>query len=441
MRLVYCLFAMATLSLGATCTPQAADNLLSPKNWTQLHGDETNGSSNTLDTAPVTAGNIKWSTFVGLAPFASPIAHPNGNVYIGTLEGDLIGLTADGQLALRREFPGEAFLTSPAVDGFGDLYLVATSLASPIGPNDPPPDLSQIRARLLRIAPNGNVLREAGTLPTMASPKIIGDKIFLASRTDVTVYDRNLQVLEFEPTGGGGDICGSSGIDFIDGLLGCIPGDFACYFPLTVDPSVQALVPSVAVTDAPNLVSEGELLVVTVSYPALNAWIFRNNQLERLWFVELDTDVCDADRPAFTSPSIVLGGLVTIGFSTGPIQAFDALTGRREWSIDAGSAVGGQSANFRDVFGVGGGAVLRIAGNGVRLARVPVSGGSFTSPVATFNRVYVCSTTGISTFSRELAEEAFFPQPLNKFSGPAVDFRGNVYVINAGGFMIAFRNQ
>ena len=53
---------------------------------------------------------------------------PDGTVYLGTEQGRLIGLHADGSASWSRQLPSpQAILASPAVGGDGSIYVVGVS--------------------------------------------------------------------------------------------------------------------------------------------------------------------------------------------------------------------------------------------------------------------------------------------------------------------------
>lgn len=404
-------------------------NPLEPRVWSQLHSDGSNSGFNPVRTQPASSANLKWSVFVGPTPIASPVVSPNGNIYIGNQNFELIGVSPGGQIALLRELAtGEKFMTTPAIDRFGDIYLLAYKAGS---------NGASTTCRLLRFAPNGNILREISVPLTFSSPKIVNDTIFISTPRELIVLDRNLSEITRRGAGGGGDICGGSGIEFLDDFFECITGqgiDECTGISIT---DLQPRQPSPAITTAPNLTTANEPLIVLANYPSLICFVFRNNALELKWGIELDSDVCDDDRPFFTSPSIVLGGQVVVGFSNGNIAAFDISNGQKIWSDpDHSPVVATASAGLGDLY-VSAISVLRYNGNGV-IRGEGITNHGHSAPAISLDHVFVSADDGLYTFSFLMDRLSKVTRDMNKFSDPAIDFEGNVYVITAAGFLQAY---
>lgn len=415
--------------MGGNCAPPGVDPL-APQSWQQLHSGSKNSSFNSAHSVPASLANLKWSVFTGVAPLASPVTHPNGNIYIATPFSELVGVTPGGQIALRRSFAtGEIFMTSPAIDRFGDIYLIAYRIEQGSRGN-------AVSCRLLRIAPNGNILREAPIPVTMSSPKIANDMIFITSRTELIVLNRDLAEITRAFAGGGGDICGSTGFYFLDRLLTCIPGDFLCYFVL--EPGQQPREPSPAITTDANLTNPDEPLIVVCNYPGLVCFKLVGNTLQRQWAFELDTDVCDDNNPSFTSPAIVLGGVVLVGYNSDNLVAFDILTGEHIWSVANSGIIGAPSAGLGDAYAATLGQLLRVRGNGTIARSESIGNGGFSAPAVTLDHVFVANPSGLFTFSLTLDPISHVPIEMSRHSDPVVDASGTVYVLSDDGFLQAF---
>ena len=82
--------------LGATEQPALAQA------WEHAHGDDANNSFLDVATAPAKEPAIIVKGLGTFAPGAGPVIGRDGMVYLGTLEGKLIALHADGSLSLDR---------------------------------------------------------------------------------------------------------------------------------------------------------------------------------------------------------------------------------------------------------------------------------------------------------------------------------------------------
>lgn len=109
--------------------PQAAPPL-SYAAWTTAHG----GSDNTGFAKVVTAPAVAASAIVDvgpLAPGANPVTGPDGTVYIGNLNGELIALRPDGSLHWKRKLESTqggmfgGIHASPVVSEDGSVFVVS----------------------------------------------------------------------------------------------------------------------------------------------------------------------------------------------------------------------------------------------------------------------------------------------------------------------------
>ena len=111
--------AAATTILVATLPASAS--------WERFHGDAANSGFADVTTAPAGRGSRSVPGLGHFAPGAGPVVAPDGTVYLGTLEGKVIALHADGKPFWSRDItPGQAILASPAVGADGSVYVVGT---------------------------------------------------------------------------------------------------------------------------------------------------------------------------------------------------------------------------------------------------------------------------------------------------------------------------
>ena len=104
--------------------------------WTSAHGNVDNTGFARVGTAPAVFENQVGFANVGtVAPGANPVTAPDGTVYIGNLEGELIALHADGTPYWKRQlgsFDG-GIMASPVVGADGSIYVVSgRSLSVPL---------------------------------------------------------------------------------------------------------------------------------------------------------------------------------------------------------------------------------------------------------------------------------------------------------------------
>ncbi len=94
--------------------------------WELAHGDPANTGFVDVLTSP--AGRGLQVTELGTFAFgAGPVVAPDGTVYLGTVEGKVIALHADGSPFWSREITqGQSIVSSPAVGADGTVYVVGT---------------------------------------------------------------------------------------------------------------------------------------------------------------------------------------------------------------------------------------------------------------------------------------------------------------------------
>ena len=97
--------------------------------WTRFHGDGDNTGFVDIVTAPAGKGSRSVPGLGTFAPGAGPVIAPDGTVYLGTEQGKLIALHADGSPAWTRELARVfgttlAIVASPAVGADGSIYVI-----------------------------------------------------------------------------------------------------------------------------------------------------------------------------------------------------------------------------------------------------------------------------------------------------------------------------
>lgn len=95
--------------------------------WERFHADSANRGFAAVTTKPAAGGSRSVPDLGTFAPGAGPVVAPDGTVYLGTMEGKLIALRADGSRLWSRDIhPGEAIFASPVVGGDGSIYVIGT---------------------------------------------------------------------------------------------------------------------------------------------------------------------------------------------------------------------------------------------------------------------------------------------------------------------------
>ena len=97
--------------------------------WEHPHGDSANRSFADVVTAPAGAGSLSVPGLGSFAPGSGPVIAPDGTVYLGTSEGRLIALRANGSELWAAQLPAlQGIVSSPVVGGDGSTYVVGLTL-------------------------------------------------------------------------------------------------------------------------------------------------------------------------------------------------------------------------------------------------------------------------------------------------------------------------
>ena len=95
--------------------------------WESFHADGANRGFVDVATRPAGSGSRSVPNLGTFAPGAGPVIASDGTVYLGTMEGKVIALHADGSPFWSRDInPGEAIFASPAVGADGSVYVIGT---------------------------------------------------------------------------------------------------------------------------------------------------------------------------------------------------------------------------------------------------------------------------------------------------------------------------
>ena len=93
--------------------------------WERFHGDAANRGFADVDTKPAAGGSLSVPGLGTFTPGAGPVIAPDGSVYLGTQEGKVIALHADGKPFWSRDInKDESIVASPAVGADGSVYVI-----------------------------------------------------------------------------------------------------------------------------------------------------------------------------------------------------------------------------------------------------------------------------------------------------------------------------
>ena len=418
--------------------------------WSQVHADGASQGSRSLKTLD----SLKplFSVDVGHVIFSSPVIGPDGTIYVGNLEGQLIAVNPDGTIKFRFE-AGAPILGAPAVADNGNIYFLNTQLF----PDATFPD-NKLRSAIGLVSPTGAQL-QMRKVPaqgfTTGSPKLftINGAPFLAlhvrTRFDgspparqsaVLVYDEQLNPParldigcgSLVVVGEGPDIFGPI-VDFFKKLADL--NEFDKSFELPHDPLNTAfgdLQPSVAVAHRPDLGPPEEPFIVVVNRmcATVSTFRWRHPDLVRVWENHLTKD----DEPAALSSPAVLNdaSVVVVGRLDGRVVAFDLATGEQRWlSDDLGGPVLATPASVAKLIYVADSGTIHAlnAVTGARVHESELNGLRGGSPAVSANHVHLQTHSEITTFSLDFSSRGHDDDGFGGTSSPAIGKDGTVYAI------------
>ena len=97
--------------------------------WEFAHGNRDNSGFANAVTAPAGKGSVSVPGLGKFAPGAGPVVALDGTVYVGTIEGKLVALHADGSPFWSRDItPGQSIVASPAISSDGSIYVIGVGI-------------------------------------------------------------------------------------------------------------------------------------------------------------------------------------------------------------------------------------------------------------------------------------------------------------------------
>lgn len=412
--------------------------------WSQFHADGPNQGALFVGTDFALAP--AWDFDVGPVYFGSPVIGPDGTVYVGNLDGDVIAVNPNGTQKWRVTTPFR-ILSTAAVAENGTVYAVATSFF---------PDAQFIedkfRSSLMTIDPDGTVLRHT-LIPdgfTASSPKAW----FSGRETYVFLFANIRRESLTKPTSalfvfdGDGALIARKDLGCTQPLVGVGPsiGDlleaFFELFTIEFDPSGGAvepppdfygwIEPTVTVIDRGDLVEDGSALLVIPDQVCSDVWAVRWTppDLETIWSVdEEDEKLRYRSSLTFVDSSTSVVG----GRDDGKVVAYDAVSGDEMWTYDAKEQVLATPATF--------GALVYITSvrqfhvldqaNGERLHQRDLPAVTSASPGLSANKLLISHKGGVHTRTLDLATFANDGSaPFAHQASPAIAEDGTIYVIH-----------
>lgn len=395
--------------------------------WERAHADGANRGFVNVTTAPAGRRSRSFPGLGTFAPGSGPVIAPDGTVFMGTLEGKLVALHADGSPFWSRDIAGQKIVASPAVGADGSIYVIGIKR---LGKGKP----------TLHIFTSGGGYRGPHAFPergvigalTRAPPNIVHIGSLEVVLIPVVYRERDqpheLRVVGFSTAGsvvidelvareGGGAITGTF-CEFLD----------ACYDPPRVPLYHPGLpMPGVAVFTFPN---DGSPHVIVTEGPhRIHGFVFSAKPALTRTFHFLDEK-----RTLLSPPMVLPDGHTLVGTDGGVVFAGP---NRRELPA--------LTSNLGTVFGAptlladGRAAVVDNGPNGAGVALIQdgkhVGGRSFpgrsmVSAAASRTHLFVSTSDAFYTLDSSTLKEVGRIDLLGGgASTPAIGPRGHVYTI------------
>ncbi len=406
-----------------------------------------------VDVATAPAGETS-TTVAGLGTFAAlagPTVAADGTVVLGTREGKVVALHADGSAHWNRHLPvGETIVTSPAVGSDGSIYVTGVLAIDPArdhrsgAPHD---DLRvRIRATLYRFSPSG-AEETVSPFPLFAEQgpsgvqSIGGATVWRFGDDEAVIIpaiyptwfgEANVHLLAFSHGGAviadwsmylnPGDVTGGS----LDDLLFWLP-----VFHPGVPPQVgYPSMPGVAVKNdphgqTPSIVYVDQWNNATIAF----TFCVGASCSPAPGFTERDRR-SHGPRTLLSSATILGDGQSIVGTNDGVVFGGPSVHARPPISglgrIHAAPTVG---AGGRAIVVSDNGEVIGIR-NGAVISRVSVNGQTIAQAAASRTHVFVATTAGLHTLDASATTEVLtLPWDGGGVWPPVIGPAGHVYAM------------
>lgn len=456
------LSAMLLACLGAGCpmTTTPPQSNLNPKQWTQLQSDEQGTGFNSVHTSFAVPGLHKWvANTAGDMAYCSPAVSLQNQIWVGTLNRNLIGYNADGTEAHRRLVDG-AIVSSPAVDEDGRVfYLYQHQQLSD----------NSIVTYLEMYDPGDNSVRRNFNQPiftTTASPKIWSDYVFVPAGSTLYVFNRWTMELVTQASGCNDNLtCGSYDGPFLLQFLACLVVEPTSLltggctsgsgFNHGESANFRISNPSVSIVDNSTIVGDVNIpIVIMATDHCLTAFNFdphginQSIPLQVRWNQVIVPIDCDhfGQGVSMTTPAVLDGTQVVVGISdpdVGFIQSYDVSDGTFLWGHQA-YAQAPPVAALRQIYVATPNSLLVLDSNGAQVSETPLEGiGGGISLSLDF--AYVMTTKGLYSYALDPAKPMSFDGEVLDgthfgFTVPAIAQDGTVYLATPNGSVVAYEN-
>jgi hypothetical protein len=418
--------------------------------WESAHGNRDNSGFANVATAPAGKGSVSVPGLGTFAPGAGPVVASDGTLYLGTVEGKLIALKADGSPFWSRDLAaGQSIQTSPAIASDGSIYVIGVRKVRKAGANAPE-DMSVV-ATLHRFNNTGALLHQvefpkrdnfgpaafgspniwrSGNAEAIMVPAYHAHPIGLTTR--LIAFSSEGQVLDDK-------VVGSSAPDTVSGS----GPDYTCWIPiygwakcdtLAFNPDRSAFflvetppVPNVGIFTNPQ--GGTPFILASDHYRNLVGYTFSSQGLLETFRVR------DNDFVMRTAPMIMPNGLTLISLEKPVAKGKIIFAGPNMTKVAPVAldltvqATPTRMADGRIALVNGHGNVTILKDNKPSRS-MEGAGRSIASAAASRTHLFVAGEDGLVTFdAKSLAEVARFSWVGGGLNPPAIGPKGHVYAI------------
>ncbi len=331
------------------CGNDSGETIQILQTWSQFQSGFSGEGFIAVDAELAVPPLLKRDTEVGTSFFgtSSPVIGPDGTIYVGTHNGELVALDPDGNEKWRTVFfDGGIILSTPAVADDGSIFVVVTHPSDPSNISE-----SELESSLARVSSDGARMWVVPAIEegrrTTSSPRVVGDFVFLYVPFRIGVFDFDGNLVTNEGAEPCTPLCSNSSIvDFFGSLitgigniyLDCltvlvVADSAACWdnFKIEFDGSVEFLPPpdpTLAIVSSENIVGSGGPIVISLNGFCLTAYRFNEPNLELMWFKKVYGGDCGDSPVNHGSPAIVGGGMLVKANVRGEVTAYDPVVSK-----------------------------------------------------------------------------------------------------------------